>query len=612
MATTKYGAGAYTGRNPIGGGSSYVSRYKQSDAKWVVYTLAELTARLEESFAGDIIWQADGTVFNVTEPYAKMVKSRVVLGANRGKSRIKDSYNVGGYMVPLFYSGAKAVFTGLTLEGPQALSSTSGSGRCAIRTNGSKGVECENLEVYNFACGGIWFGDGAANISPWNGADRNWVHHSYIHNIQRHGFGYGIGQQGAGQSFLAEANIVEACRHLIMGQAGSDSYEVRFNKFGEAFYNTRADGTGTWYQSHQVDCHGGESNPSPSAGVHLIIENNDFSLNNRYQAKPNVAIRGIPASECRIKNNWSQKTHGGQSGVFTLVYSDEAFQMWAGATGTLASYHVTASDNWYGTTPPPDDTPGTPDIKVTGMTAAPNPAMVGQNITVTVKVLNQGTAAGSETVDLGGVEVEAQTVEIDAGESMDVVFVISGLEAGTHTITCSGFSVDVVVASSSQADIQVIKLEAPQVVLGETYKVTATAENKGDAAGSKNVVIYWVPGSGSPVEMESKTVTLGPGGTDTVIQEAKSTAVGDWTFKAGDLTVVLQVLAQGAARFEMSDIAAGAVGSDVSLAATIKNVGNAKGTATVTLSGDADGSKAVTLEAGASQRVSFSITMSAK
>lgn len=381
VAISTYGAGAYPDAvtvGPIGGGVGYTNYYSAAGAYAVCTSQAELTAALTGATSGDVIWIPNGTTITITGAYSKTLRAGAILASDRGLlgvagGKIVWTYAATSYMTPLFWAESRAIFSGLTLEGPNGLASTTGPRNCAIRASAVARVEVENCEISEFPEAGIWFGDSGGAISAWDSDDpntgRHWVHHCYIHNIQKHGFGYGIGEQGSGNSFLAEANILGPCRHSIMGQAGSDSYEVRYNIFYDSYYNTNSSGTGTWYNSTQVDCHGTGATPSPSAGVHLIIHHNTFSTNDSYTTKPNVGIRGIPAVECQIYNNWTQKTT--HAGLYTeTASSNSAFTLESSSGGTwdggplLSTYNMAVYDNWYGNYDSPDE-PETPPVPPT-------------------------------------------------------------------------------------------------------------------------------------------------------------------------------------------------------------------------------------------------------
>lgn len=360
-----YGAEANPTGNPIGGGVGYGRYYSASDPNAVtVTTVSALTAALASATSGDIIWIPSGTTITITTAYAKTIKSGVVLASNRGQNgaaggKIKWTYTSGSGMTALLSCQSNSKVSGLILEGPigtSGLSGSNGGSNIGLRgANGSSGIEVENCEISKFALAGIYFNDGLLTDS-----NRHYVHHCYIHNCQRHGFGYGISEEGS-SAFLAECNIFRENRHHIMAQAGQanpNSYEVRYNEFYEAIYASDGDIYGTWYYSHQVDCHGGSDSPGCYAGDTLKIHHNTFYSN---PGKPNVCIRGIPKTLCEVSWNWTVKsgTDGGQN-------PDSS--QWTQYVSTSYYQHMTVHDNWYGTTPPSggsvNNGPATPSAPV--------------------------------------------------------------------------------------------------------------------------------------------------------------------------------------------------------------------------------------------------------
>ncbi len=516
--TTKYGAGAWTGKNPIGPSKNFVSPLgiNPANAKDHPVNATELTKVLSESpGSGRLVSVPEGITITLPNSlYGKTVKSGFVL---TGPGNIKWQYYgpVSGYMLPMLNLQEDAALSGLGLVGGGGYGHYGqGAGPCAVRCSGQKRVIVENVDLTQFRGGGIWFGDGAATITRWDDdTQRNIVRHVKISHIQQYGFGYGCGQQGNNQSFLIEASILELCRHLTMSSGcratDANAYELRYCILGEAVYANSDSGPAS-IQSHQVDVHGGGWNgTSYRAGKYLWVHHCDFSANNTFSEKPNVCIRGrmVEGGWALIEKCWTKKRHGSDpSGAYSdpdtlgnnriCLMGEQEGAVWLGPKA-FSSASVTVKDNWYGPDAPPDTDPEPPP---------PNPG---------------------------------------------------------------------------EADIQVTKLEAPVVVLGKPYSVTATVENTGNATGSRDIVIYWLPITGSPVEMERKTVTLAPGEVATVVQTAKSTAIGDWTFKCDDVSVVLKVVAAGAPRFEISAISPTTSGASSVISVTVKNTGDAPGTARV-------------------------------
>lgn len=356
LGATICGAGAGASSNPIGGGSGYTSShgYSQSTADYVVTTASALTSALSSSSSGDVIWIPGGTTISLSSDYSKTLKPGVALASNRGQNgaagaKIKTTFKASSFMDPILWLSSNSVVSGIVFEGPGGVASTSGPGNCALRgVKGARRIEIENCEISQFPEAAIYFYGGGMAWNDDSSSGRHWIHHCNIHHIQKHGLGYGVSEEGE-CSYLVEYCIITACRHNIMAQAGPDSYEIRYNIFGDSIYYIN----GKLYYNHQVDCHGGGTSTSTSAGRTLIVHHNTFSANGGHV---NVGIRGIPANECRVYNNWTKKTT--HSGLYTETTTNSAFSLLSGGGGawggssTMSKYRMYVYDNWYGTTTP--------------------------------------------------------------------------------------------------------------------------------------------------------------------------------------------------------------------------------------------------------------------
>ena len=368
QGATQYGAGAGTSSNPTGGGQGFRSShgYSQSSANYVVSTAGELTDAINRATSGQVIWIRGGAVITLSSEYAKTLKPGVALASNRGENgatggKIKTTFRAGSFMCPILWLSSNCVVSGVVFEGPGGVAATSGPRNCALRgLRGAKRREIENCDIGEFAEGGIYFFGGGMAWNDDSSNGRHWIHHCYIHNMQKHGFGYGISEEG-GCSYLVEHCIFRACRHHIMAQAGYNNYEVRYCDFGDSIYYI----SGKLYYNHQIDCHGAGASASPSAGGTLMVHHNTFSANGGH---PNVGVRGIPARECRVYNNWTKKTT--RSGLCSETAPNAAFTLLAsggsawGSSAAMSKYNMYVYDNWYGTAAPSGSNSGgtyTPD-----------------------------------------------------------------------------------------------------------------------------------------------------------------------------------------------------------------------------------------------------------
>ncbi len=392
MARPLYGAGAYSGSNPIGGGNGYVSShgYTQATADYVVTTWSAFKTAVAAATSGKVIWIPSGVtlVMNSGDDHPRL-NTGVVVASNRGQNgavggKIKNPYTVGGvgnYMSPCFYPRSNCVISGLTFEGPGCFAGTNDPRtNAALRLDSTKRVEIENCEITNFFQGGIYCYGGKP--SPWNSdtsTGRNWVHHCKIHGIQRHGFGYGL-QVESEASALIECCDFYDCRHFIaltQTQAGNGTgncYEIRYCTINDSWY--RSGGTGAPTGNTQLDAHGFGTSTSGYAGDYIWIHHNTLSANNTMyrEGKENIGIRGKPRNECRVYNNWTKKTYK-SGGPYSETQSMSNHLACTSAAGggavsvNMNTYHLWVYDNWYGTVAPPGETDDTTTAPIAEFTA---------------------------------------------------------------------------------------------------------------------------------------------------------------------------------------------------------------------------------------------------
>lgn len=164
---------------------------------------------------------------------------------------------------------------------------------------------------------------------------------------------------------------------------------------------------------------------------------------------------------------------------------------------------------------------------------------------------------------------------------------------------------------ATNSDIKVTGLTAPQVVVGETYTVAATATNAGDGSGTASVVIGYINSKGAKVPLKTQSVTLEAGASTTVSATGKATNPGDWTFYAGDQQIILKVVEvapepPAAPRFEVALVGCTADGNGVSVIVTVSNKGNANGTAAVKCGAE---TQSIGIPAGGEETVTFSVAV---
>jgi hypothetical protein len=94
-----------------------------------------------------------------------------------------------------------------------------------------------------------------------------------------------------------------------------------------------------------------------------------------------------------------------------------------------------------------------PIFYVIELTISPTEAEVGQSVTITISVGNQGDDPGKVVVplEINGVVETTQEVTVDVNQSKDVTFVISKDVAGDYSVVAGGFTRSFTVKGESTA-----------------------------------------------------------------------------------------------------------------------------------------------------------------
>ncbi len=554
-----YGAGAYTGSNPIGGGEGYVSPhgYSQSNAEYVVSTASELTRALSLAGSGDVIWIPGNVTIGMGSFRGVVVPAGVVIASDRGSdgslgALFSDTSTSG----VAFSARDNAVFSGLRFRNSHATA----SGRTLMSSSGH-GVEWENCEIRDFGYIGLWFG---THSMAWDSPDRNWVHHCIISGFQQTGLGYGIGLTGT--SVLVECNKIQNCRHLISGQrtdAGQavTNYEFRYNECGDALY-----WQSSWSYNVQTDQHGGNDsqawgNPDPpnattAAGGTLKIHHNTYTSNS---GQANVGIRGIPATMCEVYNNWTRKTNGSsgahdetspRNGAFLQRLENLAGRTYEGKTITGSSFiHMSVHDNWYGSTAP-SGASGGGDTGGTGGGTAPADLAAGFSAQVTrlqVQCTDQSTGdPASWRWDFGDGAISTQqnpSHTYSAAGTYTVGLTVRN-SAGAYDSTSKPLTVGTATSSGSIV-LKSFTFSRNPVAVGSSYSMQAQVANQGSASRSATVEFGYIS-RGTKHVLQTRTVSIGAQSTMTVWStSSRASSEGDWTMyctvSGQEMTAILHV-----------------------------------------------------------------------
>lgn len=264
--------------NPIGGGEGYDDIYATGD--FTVSDREQLIAALRQAQPGQVIFVPDGVEIDLTGHSNLVVLEKVTLASNRGKDGSGGARLFTRDFGVLFRSGGDHVrFTGLRFEGPYGGSERI-AGSATFISIGHYGTRVDNCEIYNFNYSGISVSRAAADT---------WIHHNYLHHIQRGGLGYPVVIDSSTTVYII-ANMFDYGRHYIASTGAPGSGY-------EAAWNLVMDNA----TSHNFDMHGGSARGDATniAGDWMHIHHNTF-LSSRYP----IGIGGTPSGGAEIHNNW--------------------------------------------------------------------------------------------------------------------------------------------------------------------------------------------------------------------------------------------------------------------------------------------------------------------
>jgi hypothetical protein len=161
IALSAYGAGAYSGSNPIGGGAGY------SDIKttgtYVASSASQISSYLSSAVSGQTVYVQPGT-YNFTSMLT--VKAGVTLASNRGSGGSEGALlywpSISGESFAItLYAGR---ITGIQLKGSLVTDWTLSSGGNGVRCM-QTGARIDNCFITRFGMeAGVWVSDGNATI----------------------------------------------------------------------------------------------------------------------------------------------------------------------------------------------------------------------------------------------------------------------------------------------------------------------------------------------------------------------------------------------------------------------------------------------------------------
>jgi hypothetical protein len=152
-----------------------------------------------------------------------------------------------------------------------------------------------------------------------------------------------------------------------------------------------------------------------------------------------------------------------------------------------------------------------PEVDVTSLTITPSEPMLGQEVTITVTVVNTGSTATTCKVTLWIDEnaVGENEVSLAAGATKEVTFTYKFQVAGYHTVKAGRLSKSVNVKQpQAKFVVENLVLNPTKYLLEKPVNIQVSVGNIGDNRGTLEVSLV-IDGR----EIERKSVTLDPGAT---------------------------------------------------------------------------------------------------
>ncbi|AGN01442.1 peptidase S8/S53 subtilisin kexin sedolisin [Salinarchaeum sp. Harcht-Bsk1] len=220
------------------------------------------------------------------------------------------------------------------------------------------------------------------------------------------------------------------------------------------------------------------------------------------------------------------------------------------------------------------------------------PVTEGETLDVSATIENVGDVEGTQTINLtvDGTEETTQSLTLNAGESSTetLSWTTTAGDNGTHTVAINSendsASTTVTVQTPANFSVQIDDTNSA-VVEGDTLQVNATVNNTGGTTATQNVTLAL-----NGTQEDSESVSLN-GGENQSVTLNWSTTDGD----AGDYTAAVNtsndsattsVTVQEPANFSVTAISSNAPvteGANLTVDATIQNVGDVSGTRNITL-----------------------------
>ena len=237
----------------------------------------------------------------------------------------------------------------------------------------------------------------------------------------------------------------------------------------------------------------------------------------------------------------------------------------------------------------------------------PKEAAIGEEVTISALITNTGNFTGSykATLMIDNAIAASKEVTLEVGANEEINFTVVKRAAGTYTVTIDGLSGTF---SVKRPDFTLSKLSITpeEAAIGEEVTISALVTNTGSFAGI-DIVTLMIDGAA----VARKEVTLEAGANEEISFTVIRRAVGIHTVTIDDMSGTFSV--KRPATFVARNLsiipAEVAAGEEITISVLIVNTGGLAGSHKVILKIDdvTAASKEVTLEAGANEKISFTV-----
>jgi len=184
-------------------------------------------------------------------------------------------------------------------------------------------------------------------------------------------------------------------------------------------------------------------------------------------------------------------------------------------------------------------TPLPAEFTITSLRVVPKEVIPGEGVTVTATVENSGGAKGvyHTALIVDGVETEAKSITLAAGEEKNISFSVAKNVPGIHKIELGQLAGTFKVLKPAEFQFSSLDIAPNPVNVGEETTVRINIKNVGEAGGTY-IVSLLVDG----VAEQTKDITLAGGTTESVSFAISKGSCGSYNIEVGGLKDILKVI----------------------------------------------------------------------